>query len=343
MSETTFLSECLTLFPEISCAAMGKRQNLGELERKLKHVKVRDCLETKDLEIIRDSEDWEYRLFWPDLRFEVSRKGSIEGCFGFSSEKLIKTLYKEFKNIEVVSVILRFVDPDNYAILSPPVEKLLGLLPESDHIRYYLTFLSELHCIHEQFRELKKIAEVDMALWSLSHILNNRGKEEFWEKLSIDVRDRIERIYSNYNKSIFFLKRKLRKALFQAYDCFKGKDLAMYRYRLLIAECLNDNGIDPDLAMVATSYTLESFVWDYFHNPELKKKLPQKAEIKLHKLIEILLGTGGIHNAEADFNFCRHRRDESIHPWLGPVEKENRSRFINRMESIIQRKSTGNL
>ena len=78
----------------------------------------------------------------------------------------LDALLQVFKNIEVVSVLLRFMVPEHCAILSPPVERLLqtrrlGSIQES--YESYLADLRQIGTAHG----LDRIADVDMALWTL--------------------------------------------------------------------------------------------------------------------------------------------------------------------------------
>ena len=63
-------------------------------------------------------------------------------------------------------MVLRFVLPKHYGIVSPPVEKILGIGPkrrQNDRYRQYVDSLRKLRCC----RKFQTAAEVDMALWAL--------------------------------------------------------------------------------------------------------------------------------------------------------------------------------
>jgi hypothetical protein len=48
------------------------------------------------------------------------------------------------KNIELVSIVLRFVDPYNFGMFTPPVEKLLETKREYNYVETYINYLNDL-------------------------------------------------------------------------------------------------------------------------------------------------------------------------------------------------------
>ena len=83
-------------------------------------------------------------------------------------------MYSVFRQIEIISVILRFIMPQEYGIISPPVEKVLGInsfgnhrmSSENLHLDKYSTYLKDLRDIKKE-RKFDRVADVDMALWVL--------------------------------------------------------------------------------------------------------------------------------------------------------------------------------
>ena len=81
-------------------------------------------------------------------------------------DEMIRKLLEVYRQIEPVSVVLRFVKPKHYGIVSPPVEKILGIGPrrrQNDRYQKYVDSLRELR----KCRGFQTAAEVDMALWAL--------------------------------------------------------------------------------------------------------------------------------------------------------------------------------
>jgi hypothetical protein len=111
--------------------------------------------------------------WWFDEYWEPPQK---QGVLGLSfplrdfdrtvEEQGIEELLSEIKNIEVVSIILRFVRPDSYGILSPPVQRVLNVSWGSNATKTYLNFLENLRQIRRRVG-FDRVADVDMALWVL--------------------------------------------------------------------------------------------------------------------------------------------------------------------------------
>lgn len=83
---------------------------------------------------------------------------------------VIGKLFELLKNIEIVSCVLRFIDPENYGILSPPVENILNIKGKHQTEKY-LNYLSDLEELKEEY-DFERIADVDMTLWALANIIN---------------------------------------------------------------------------------------------------------------------------------------------------------------------------
>lgn len=80
--------------------------------------------------------------------------------------KAIQELLNDFKHIELVSIVLRFVRPDQYGILSPPVQRILNVSWGSDAVETYVNYLQNLRKIREKVG-FSRVADADMALWVL--------------------------------------------------------------------------------------------------------------------------------------------------------------------------------
>jgi hypothetical protein len=112
--------------------------------------------------------NWWFEEYW-----EPSQK---HGVLGLSfplrdfdrtvEEQGIEELLSELKNIEVVSIILRFARPDSYGILSPPVQRILNVSWGSNAAKTYLNFLENLRQIRRRVG-FDRAADADMALWVL--------------------------------------------------------------------------------------------------------------------------------------------------------------------------------
>ena len=149
----------------------GRGQDLFRIEDETDNVQSSCRLTYDDIEKIRNSRIWNADTFgyWPSRSEVESVLESTEWSFRTlpeEEEKVIGDLLETFHQIELVSVILRFVVPEHYGIMSPPVEKVLGIGPFRKHSERYLAYLDNLREIRHA-RNFRSAAEVDMALWVL--------------------------------------------------------------------------------------------------------------------------------------------------------------------------------
>lgn len=336
-----YVEECLYLFPKLTEIMFGTEYDLDEIENKLRNVKRDDCLERNELLRIRDAKEWDYKKFWPDLITAIDLDKPIVGIFNLPWEekkKTISELYKRFLSIEVVSVILRFVDPQNFAIISPPVEKFFSLQQKEDHVEYYISYLNLLKKTSKRFQYPHRLADVDMALWSLSLIIKNWSDKKFHERWTKSEKSIVELIIYSYKKDRFFKKIRLCEALSQVYLDIEEDESEPNR--LFLADCLDSEMIDPDLAMIIVSFCFENFLWklieeigrnEEFKNIRSRKKWIEELEsIKIDKTAPI-------------FHRCLDLRDRSVHPWLKKLSSMEREEFIADLEKLILKNKANSL
>jgi hypothetical protein len=319
----------------------GWGYDMAEIEKKVSHVREDDCLDRNDIAMIIDASEWDYKKFWPDLTTAVDLDKPSRGIFKLGWEekkKAISELYKRFLHIEVVSVILRFVDPQNYAILSPPVEKFFSLQPKEDHVEYYISYLNLLNKTLKHFQLPNRLADVDMALWSLSFIMKDWSDKEFRARWTESDKSIIELIVHRYKSDPFFKKIRLCEALLQAYQDIE--EAGCEPNRIFLAECLDSEEIDPELAMITISFCFENFLWKLIEETgrveEFKDMRPRQKWIKELKDVKIF-------EASSIFNRCLSLRDRSVHPWLEKLNPLEREEFIDNLEKLILKKKTNRL
>jgi len=174
-----YLHICRRLHTQMTEIRYGRVQDLYEIERRMTGVRTGRRLTWNDLEKIRDSEIWNADVFgrWPQPDEFESSLATEEWSLGDLPEgekKVIEDLYKIFRQIEPVSVVLRFIVPEHYGIMSPPVEKVLGLGPFRRHPQRYRAYLRSLRAIKKD-RKFETVADVEMALWVLQLGVVNGG------------------------------------------------------------------------------------------------------------------------------------------------------------------------
>jgi hypothetical protein len=171
------LKALLPAFTELGKLYLGSPK-MADLEDLFLPLRVgAEPFAMKHLELLqdRDRKHWSFLTFWKvpaitDADLEPL-KGAFKGLRRKGTDKaLIEGLFAVLKNIEVVSCLLRFVEPANYAIMSPPVENLLSTRGSTPTGKYF-NYLADLHELKDAYG-FERIADVDMALWALARILS---------------------------------------------------------------------------------------------------------------------------------------------------------------------------
>ena len=165
-----YLHECLERHGDVTRALFGSRQDLQEVERLSSGIVRTGRLTYDDIETITDAGLWRGDRFWQwPTREEFDERCEHRPLDGLSvlpkrRKAIIGRLLDVFRHIEPVSVVLRFIDPKNFGILSPPVEKLLEIGPSHNLLEKYLKYVKDLQYLRDH-RAFHSAAEVDMALW----------------------------------------------------------------------------------------------------------------------------------------------------------------------------------
>jgi hypothetical protein len=132
----------------------------------------KEKLSTKHLERFKD--DQAFPTWWkmPQVsNFELENLVASINKMTPRDERLIWRIYDILKNIEIASCIMSFINPKQFAIISPPVENLLNIRGK-DHVKKYVNYLSDLELIGDAYG-FDRIADVDHALWTLANIINS--------------------------------------------------------------------------------------------------------------------------------------------------------------------------
>ena len=168
-----YLRKCYDLHPELTQRKYGRTQDLREIESRAAHIRESRRLTYDDIEVFTRNRFLDVNMFgyWP-TRNEIeddlkTREFDFPNLPG-TEEQVIRELQSVFHQIQLVSVILRFVDKMNYGILSPPVEQILGIGPTRCHREKYRLYVKNLRRIRNETSALSTAADVDMALWVLS-------------------------------------------------------------------------------------------------------------------------------------------------------------------------------
>lgn len=219
-----YLHTCLALHSELTEILYKRRQDIKKIEKATAQIRSSRRLAYEDLKKILDREVWNADMFgyWPQRQEIEPILESTDWDFWNlpkKEEKAIADLLAVFHQIEPVSVIMRFIAPQEYGIISPPVEKVLGINSfgshsenhrtslRNPHLEKYRTYLNDLRNLKE-VKGFSRAADVDMALWVLQMgVLEERLKgdenydalrEGFWqdaELRKIQVRNLTGRLF----------------------------------------------------------------------------------------------------------------------------------------------------
>ena len=166
-----YLHGCFEAFKEVTREKYGTAYDYAAIESDVAELRNRRPLTYDDLRYFESPRNWEFSTWWafppehlvtPELKrreFNFWRLPKYE-------QSLVKSLLDVFKSIEIVSIILRFVRPEHYGIISPPVERILGVRHGSNAVETYLNYIGDLREIAEHYHFVR-VADADMALWVL--------------------------------------------------------------------------------------------------------------------------------------------------------------------------------
>lgn len=189
-AQKDYLHTCRALHSDLMEILYGRRQDIRQIEDATAEIRENRQLTYEDIERILDRNVWNADMFgyWPrrqDIESILKSKiWSFKELPGRQDE-VITDMYSVFRQIEPISVILRFVMPEEYGIISAPVEKVLGInyfgsnemRPEYLHLEKYRTYLCDLRSLRKE-RDFDRVADVDMALWVLQMgVLEGRFKD----------------------------------------------------------------------------------------------------------------------------------------------------------------------
>ncbi len=179
-----YLHDCLEQFPDVSRQRFNDRPfDLKTIQSDAEYLRTRTVVSVRDIHehfsrYFKDyTELWWFNRYWlfpsfndledQEQTFNFQQLG--EDNEGSPIEKeAIQKLLGAFRQIELVSIILRFIQPVSFGILSPPIGFLLGLRSGKNAVETYVNYLRNIRKICEKY-EFRTVAETDMALWVLKH------------------------------------------------------------------------------------------------------------------------------------------------------------------------------
>lgn len=160
------------LFKQIIRKKHGVEIDFETIESCVKHLREGEALCYNDLEIIADDSCWPFNKYWMwPSRDQIEHK--LENTAGWFSglpdkeEEIIRNLCEIFRNIALVSIILRFACPKHYVIYSRPPLKILRIERGANDWEEYLNYVEEMRLLRYSFG-VAKTADVDIIVWTIA-------------------------------------------------------------------------------------------------------------------------------------------------------------------------------
>jgi len=313
------LKQLLPLYDEIGYLKYGGTLNFPQLMKLMEPVRLgQEDFGLKHLKIIK--RDHLFPAWWKMPELGPQEIDSLKELFKKVQAKdtgLIQQLFDIFKNIEIMSCLLRIMCPEHYGIYSAPVENLLSIKAETP-VKKYLCYLDDLTELQEIYG-LATIAEVDMALWALSAILN-----EDYLRNNADY----HQIYLDYiNESNAVKRISARQALKNI-----RKENVSY---LDLAECFLET--DPEVAGFLAGKELENLIYDLYEQADTRHKGYRARDFRSR--VEELWEKRYLRDQEKEEIFgWWETRNKAVHPdWVSAPPEEValfRAEVINMMNSL---------
>lgn len=160
------------LFNRIVSVKYGRPIDFAAIERKVRHLRDGDAIRYEDLETIAREDLWPFKKYWMwpareqiEDKLENSWGWIIDPCAAWDEEEdMIGRLLDLFKHISLMSILLRFVWPEHYAIYSRAELQLLQIERGHSDTQEYMNLVTEMRALRLGFG-LERTADVDMIVW----------------------------------------------------------------------------------------------------------------------------------------------------------------------------------
>ena len=164
-----YLHSCFELHGKVTKLRYGKVQRLDLVERDVQDILRKGGGLWDVIRTIHDHPKFGADMFGflpPQVERELKESEWHNAWRKLPHEKLVAALHCTFRQIEPASMVLRFLDPERYGIMSAPVAAILGVRPKRNPTATYDAYLRSLRDLRGE-RRFRRVADVEMALWAL--------------------------------------------------------------------------------------------------------------------------------------------------------------------------------
>ena len=275
-----WIQECLELYEDFVRRAAGKSTNPDPkpLEEALLLAGTMKQVGPGELKIIEESKNFPYPKWWPKLSEQFGKPIELPRRLDSQAKKkeAVSKLHEELNHIEVVSIILRFIFPEKFGIISPPVVGLLNLIPDpdKDNVRQYLRYLADLEKLRQHY-EFARIADVDMALWVAAHLepeehgdlLERMHQDDTFQE--IRLRNLLEGLGEHWSRTV--RERLILAKVLLRHDPAAGAVIVARCYEKIIREVGKPLGIDFNMVK-SDSTTTRDPLKSLAEHPEVRRR-----------------------------------------------------------------------
>jgi len=193
------LKKCLGCMEQTYTKKFGKKFQFGNMEALFDGLKgISNPITYRMIKRLTSRKYWIFEDYWLVPSFwklwrDLKKTKGLFQDLPDKEQHATEVLYDIFKNIEVASIILRFIDPQNFGVISPPVRYALRQSAKETYVEEYLDYLSTLRSYTEEYG-FERVADADMALWALMEncvIPRNSSCDNFkgFQKKRVDVEE----------------------------------------------------------------------------------------------------------------------------------------------------------
>jgi len=180
------------LFSRIAAVKYGMKIDFLTIERKLRHLREGDAITYEDLETIAREDLWPFKKYWMwpareqiEDKLEKSWDYIIDPVARRDDEAdMICRLLDIFKHISLMSILLRFIWPEHYAIYSRASLQLLQIERGHNDEQEYANYISEMRTLRLSFG-VDRTADVDMIVWVCTQ--REEAHEELCDHLKLKL------------------------------------------------------------------------------------------------------------------------------------------------------------